>query len=167
VEEEEEDDLEISFKPSSITTFLPFPPVDSSAHLLNARSAKVGTYSQRREIGTISDLDIRLFKFLLKLSNSITHELYIAFKCTYSRNRDLLLEGIVTHQTALTVTYQDLQPKHCLVVQIAKNGGINVSKAASVFKIGLKRHKNLFLQQCYGSVTFLYGSGFGSSDPYL
>ena len=58
MEEEEEDDLEISFKPSSITTFLPFPPVDSSAHLLNARSAKVGTYSQRREIGTISDLDI-------------------------------------------------------------------------------------------------------------
>jgi hypothetical protein len=46
VEEEEEDDLEISFKPSSIPTFLPFPPVDSSAHLLNALTAKVGTFWQ-------------------------------------------------------------------------------------------------------------------------
>ncbi len=127
MEEEEEDDLEISFKPSSITTFLPFPPVDSSAHLLNALTAKVGTYSQGRELLALSQ--IRLFKFLLKLPNSITHTYpvpYVAFKCPYGRNWYLLFEGsgTITHRTALTLAYQDLLPvpKHCLEVQIVKIG---------------------------------------------
>ncbi len=69
MEEEEEDDLEISFKPSSIPTFLPFPPVDSSAHLLNALSTKVGTK-------VLADLDIRPFTFLLKSPNFFVKATY-------------------------------------------------------------------------------------------
>ncbi len=76
----------------------------------------------------LADLDIRPFKFLLKLPNSITHIPYVAFKCTYGKKPVFLFEGTVTHRTALTLAYQDLLPKHCLEVQIAKNGGMNVSK---------------------------------------
>ncbi len=71
MEEEEEDDLEISFKPSSIPTFLPFPSVDSSAHLLNALTAKVGTYSQicstdcKNGEGNVQK-EVSVFKILLK-----------------------------------------------------------------------------------------------------
>ncbi len=147
MEEEEEDDLEISFKPSSMPTFLPFPPVDSSAHLLNALTAKVGTYSQIKTAfcsNFSSNCQIPSRTYCMWLLNVPTE-----------KNRYFYLRVPLPIEP-LTLAYQDLLTKHCLEVQIAKKWGNKCVKGSFCVQNIAKMKKFVFATV-----------GSRSSDPYL